>query len=308
MVCKTIPHSDKLTSGEGHPTCHFCCFPSPAFFLAVAGLPRSSKPVKIAEDFEFKLLSEMQRSGSGGEENQLMLPVRKIPMSEKMVIRGLIFDCDGLMFDSELPAYQFWQAICEEYGCSLSVETWSACIGGSTTDFDPWQYLEAQGKQPVHRDEVQARMQALDAELLTSLPLLPGVLDYLEEAKRLGLKLGVASNSDRPWVLGLLTQQGITAYFDCLMCREEGIQPKPHPELYHRVLAALELQPEEAVALEDSLNGIRAAKAAGLFCVAVPTALSCQLPLDHADMRLTSLQEMPLASLLALVQASKLER
>jgi HAD superfamily hydrolase (TIGR01509 family) len=229
-------------------------------------------------------------------------------MKEKTVIRGLIFDCDDLMFDSELPAYQFWQAICEEHGCSLPLETWSGCIGGSTTDFDPWQYLEAQSHRPVNRDEVQARIQALDTELVTSLPLLAGVLDYLKEAKRLGLKLGVASNSDRPWVLGLLTQQGITTYFDSLMCRKEGVQPKPHPELYQRVLAAIQGQPEEAVALEDSPNGIRAAKAAGLFCVAVPTALSRQLLLDHADMRLTSLQEMPLASLLASVQACKRER
>lgn len=238
----------------------------------------------------------------------VILLVRKIPMSEKTVIRGLIFDCDGLMFDSELQEYQFWQAICEEHGCSLSVETWNGCLGESPTGFDPWQYLEAQSTRPVNHAEVQARMQAIDAELITSLPLLPGVLDYLNEAKRLGLKLGVASNSDRHWVFSLLTQQGITAYFDALVCCEDGVQPKPHPELYHRVLAALELQPEEAVALEDSPGGIRAAKAAGLFCVAVPTAMSCQFPLDDADMRLTSLREMPLASLLASVQVSKRER
>jgi HAD superfamily hydrolase (TIGR01509 family) len=229
-------------------------------------------------------------------------------MSEKPIIRGLIFDCDGLMFDTELPAYQFWQAICEEHGCPLSLEMWNGCLGESITGFDPWQYLEAQSTRPVNRAEVRARMQAIEAQLIASLLPLPGVLDYLNEAKRLGLKLAVASNSDLPWVLSLLTQQGIAASFDCLMCCQEGIHPKPHPELYHRVLAALGLRPEESIALEDSPGGIRAAKAAGIFCVAIPTALSCQFPLDDADLRLTSLREMPLASLLASVQMSKRKR
>lgn len=242
----------------------------------------------------------------GEEEYEPVVFMKRRPMNEKTEIRGLIFDCDGLMFDSEVPAYQFWQAICEEHGCTLSVETWNGSLGESP--FDPWQYLQTQSTRPVNRAEVLARMQAIDVELLTSLPLLAGVRDYLEEAKRLGLRLGVASNSDRTWVLGLLTQQGIAAYFDCLMCREAGIPPKPHPELYQRALAALDLQPEEAVALEDSPGGIRAAKAAGLFCVAVPTALSCQLPLDHADLCLTSLLELPLTSLLAIVQAGRRKR
>lgn len=212
------------------------------------------------------------------------------------------------MFDTEMPVYQFWREICEDHGCPLPLETWVACIGGSNADFDPCQYLEAQSKRPFNRDEIDTRVRTFDAKLVTSLPLLPGVLDYIHEAKQLGLKLAVASNSGRQWVFDLLTHQGIAEHFDCLICSEDATQLKPHPELYQRALTALELRPEEVIALEDSPNGIRAAKAAGIFCVAVPNILTGQLPLDHADMRLVSLEEIPLHALLEHVQSIKGER
>jgi beta-phosphoglucomutase-like phosphatase (HAD superfamily) len=73
---------------------------------------------------------------------------------------------------------------------------------------------------------------------------------------------------------------------------------KPDPALYQCAVDALELRPEEAVAFEDSPNGVTAAKRAGLFCVAVPNPLTRQLILTHADLQLASLAEMPLQRLL----------
>jgi beta-phosphoglucomutase-like phosphatase (HAD superfamily) len=72
--------------------------------------------------------------------------------------------------------------------------------------------------------------------------------------------------------------------------------------LYHAALEALAVRPEEAIALEDSPNGILAAKRAGLFCVAVPNPLTSQLSLEQADLQIPSLTALPLAQLLAVLQ------
>lgn len=88
--------------------------------------------------------------------------------------------------------------------------------------------------------------------------------------------------------------------FGVIKCGDDVKQTKPDPELYLATVRDLGLQPSQAIALEDSPNGVLAAKRAGLFCVAVPSPLTKDLPLDHADLRLDSLADMPLEDLLKL--------
>ena len=82
------------------------------------------------------------------------------------------------------------------------------------------------------------------------------------------------------------------------------MRTKPDPELYQLVLDALDLRADQAIALEDSPNGVLAAKRAGIFCVAVPNAVTRQLSLDQADLRLTSLADLSLEQLLAQVRST----
>ncbi len=124
--------------------------------------------------------------------------------------------------------------------------------------------------------------------------LLPGVIEYLVAARQLGLKTAVASSSTRKWVMDHLNRFGIGGHFDAIVCREDVKRTKPDPDLYLTALRRLGVQPDEAIAFEDSTNGIHAAKAAGLFCVAVPNLLTADLDLTKADLRLLSLDAMPL--------------
>jgi beta-phosphoglucomutase-like phosphatase (HAD superfamily) len=133
-------------------------------------------------------------------------------------------------------------------------------------------------------------------------PILPGVKDYLDDAKQLGLKLGLASSSSHNWVDGHLSRLGLISYFDCIKCSDDVKDVKPDPELYQSVLDALDLRADEGIVLEDSANGILAAKQAGLFCIVVPNPMTNHLSLDLADLRLTSLTELPLEKLLLLAQ------
>ena len=131
--------------------------------------------------------------------------------------------------------------------------------------------------------------------------MLPGVTEYLSQAKQLGLKLGIASSSNRSWVEGNLTSRGIIHHFDSISVSEDVSNVKPDPELYLLAASRLGTTPDNALAIEDSANGVMAAKRAGMFCVAVPNSVTSNLALDHADLRLNSLSDMTLESLLTRV-------
>jgi HAD superfamily hydrolase (TIGR01509 family) len=215
------------------------------------------------------------------------------------MIRGLILDFDGLIMDTEGPAYQSWLEIFQEFGTELPLSAWEVWVGGSPEAFDPCAYLESQLGRAVDREALTARQMEREAELIAAESALPGVEEYIADAKRLGLKLGLASSSDCPWVYRHLERLGLREQFDSIKCADDVTEVKPSPELYVAVLEELGLGPEEAIALEDSPHGITSAQGAGLFCVVVPNTLTRQLPTAHADLHLSSLEEVPLEELLS---------
>ena len=214
------------------------------------------------------------------------------------MIEGLIFDFDGLILDTETPIFQAWQEIFERHGCTLTFETWADCIGRAQDAFDPCDHLETCLGHPIDRERVRLEEERREAQLILNQPVLPGVREMIASVKGLGLKLGVASSSERDWVIGHLTRLGLAEQFDGVRCANDVERAKPAPDLYLAVLKALGLGPDQAIAFEDSPNGVEAAKCAGLFCVAVPNALTKALPLDHADLTLVSLEEVTLEELL----------
>lgn len=220
------------------------------------------------------------------------------------MIKALIFDFDGLIVDTEWPDYESWQQVYQQYGCDLVVEKWGQIVGGTgASDFDPHEHLEELCGKSLDREEVwiSRRKQYLDE--LSTQPILPGVLETLDEAERRGLQLAIASSSPENWVRGHLARLGIYQRFGVIKTADDVKRTKPDPELFVAALDALSLKSDQAVVFEDSPNGVKAAKAAGLFCVAVPNKLTAQLPLEHADLRLNSLAEMSLADLLHKVEA-----
>jgi beta-phosphoglucomutase-like phosphatase (HAD superfamily) len=114
----------------------------------------------------------------------------------------------------------------------------------------------------------------------------------------MGLKLGVASSSTSDWVKGHLARLGILERFDCIRCRDDVPNAKPEPDLYLAVLECLGVRASEAIAIEDSPNGLLAAKRAGLRCVAIPNSITANLDLGEADLLLDSLADVSLAELL----------
>jgi HAD superfamily hydrolase (TIGR01509 family) len=221
------------------------------------------------------------------------------------MIRALIFDFDGLILETEGPSYQSWEAVYRSFGLSLPFSTWSTIIGTTQGPFDPARELQRQVRKDIDWEAVEFQRMASEQELIEAQTILPGVEQYLQEARRLGLKTGLASSSSCHWVMGHLIRIGLVHYFDCIRASDDVDFVKPHPELYLSVLQGLGVKAGEAIAFEDSPNGIRSAKQAGIFCVAVPNPLTKQLPLSQADLLLGSLAEMDLVQLLEKVNASE---
>ncbi|PYM23735.1 MAG: haloacid dehalogenase [Candidatus Rokuibacteriota bacterium] len=217
-------------------------------------------------------------------------------------MRLVVFDFDGLILDTEAPVYDAWQAIYAEHGQTLVFEKWAECIGTADV-FDPGQELASLCGRALDAEALQARHRVDCDALIAVQSVLPGVREYVREARRLGLRLGVASSSSHAWVDGHLTRLGLREYFDVVRCRDDVSVVKPDPALYLAVLEATGIPARDAFALEDSPNGVWAAKRAGMTCVAVPNPLTARLDLAHADLRLTSLTDLPLGDLLARLRA-----
>lgn len=223
------------------------------------------------------------------------------------MLEALIFDFDGLIVDTEWPDFQAWQELCQQYEVELSLETWLPCVGTGATSqvFDPYDYLVAQLGRTLERAAIEEQCLQRKLDLIKSQPILAGVKELILEAKQRGLRLAVASSSKRPWVVGNLSRLELIEYFDALVCGDEVAYTKPYPDLYLSALERLGARAERAVAFEDSLNGMLAAQHAGLFCVLVPNLLTQHLPFERVDLRVTSLAELSLDTLIENITAQK---
>ena len=219
------------------------------------------------------------------------------------MIRAIVFDFDGLILDTEEPVYRSWLEVYEAHGEELPFERWVQIVGSTTTGFHPQHHLEERLGRSLPKEVLDRRI-GRRTELVLAQKLLPGVLQHIDQAKALGLKLGVASSSTADWVRGHLSRLGILEKFDCLRCRDDVANAKPEPDLYIAVLECLGVSATEAIAIEDSPNGVAAAKRAGLRCVAIPNSITAKLDLSGADVLLRSLAEITLADLLEKVAAA----
>jgi HAD superfamily hydrolase (TIGR01509 family) len=217
------------------------------------------------------------------------------------LIRALIFDFDGTVLDTEGAVYQSYQELYRDHGCKLSLQRWSLGIGTTDNGYDPYTDLEDLLGRKLDRSALRDRQRQREAELIACLPVLPGIEAYLKDARRLGLKVGMASSSSCAWITGHLTRLGLLKYFDSVLGRDDVRRGKPDPELYLDALKDLGVQAGEAIVFEDSPNGILAGRQAGIFTVAVPNPVTRRLPVDGADLRLDSLADLALERLLDIV-------
>ena len=214
-------------------------------------------------------------------------------MSAARRLRGLVFDFDGLICDTETSSYETAREIYAEHGVELTVAQWQSRIG---THGRHWLAdLESAIGPLSDREALTERRRLAHHERLLAEEALPGVADFTARAVDAGLVLAVGVELERAgWVTDHLERLGLLDRFSAISTSEDGVPAKPEPEVYRRALEAIGADASEAAAFEDSPNGIAAAKAAGLFCVAVPNRMTTGLDLSAADMVVPSFLDFDL--------------
>ncbi len=215
-----------------------------------------------------------------------------------MAVRALLFDFDGLIVDTESPSLAAWRWVYAQHGQELTLDRWSAAIG-TVGGFDPLAHLETLTGAPVEQEVVDARRLEHELTLVEAEGLRPGIAEYRADAEQLGLRKAIVSSSSRAWIDRHLRRLERLYGWDAIVTADHDQErAKPSPTLYLEALAALSVPADEAIAFEDSPNGVRAAKTAGIFCVAVPNSVTSGLGLDEAYLVLDSLASLPLGQLL----------
>jgi len=215
-----------------------------------------------------------------------------------MKLQALIFDFDGLILETETPVWSSWRAIYQEHGHDVPIEDWIECLGRSSDYSDFHGRLERLTGRTFDRAALKQRRQEMVMQVLADRQPMPGVSDWLDAAAGRGLGLAVASGSSHRWVEGHLERLGLIDRFQTIVCAEDTGRHKPDPAPFMLTAERLGVDPGRCIVLEDSPNGVTAAKAAGMIAVAVPTEMTAPLAFENADWRIDSLAAVSLDDLL----------
>ena len=217
---------------------------------------------------------------------------------------ALVLDFDGLILDTETCTYEAVVDIFRAHDMELDLDWWQSILG--TANHPHWtELLEERLGRPVDREALTVQREEARLAALVTLPPCAGVTDLLDAARAAGVPCAVASSSSAGWVVPHLERLGLRDRFAAVITADDvghdAERSKPAPDLFLAAARALGQRPGHCVALEDSPNGVRAAKAAGMAVVAVPGPMTAGLDFAAADLVVPSLGGLDVALLGALV-------
>lgn len=196
--------------------------------------------------------------------------------------RAVVFDFDGTIVDTETPPFRCIREEYRRFGLDLTIEAWQHRLG--RTDLRHWtEELEEAVGHPIDREGIRRRVLEVKNRLTDAEPVRPGILELLDRCRSAGLPLAIASSSEAAWVHPNLRARGLFDVFDVIVTRDDGIRSKPAPDSYLRACELLGVEAATALAIEDSRNGLTAAKTAGLRCVIVPNPMTAGMDFTGAD-------------------------
>ena len=188
--------------------------------------------------------------------------------------KAVIFDMDGVIFDSEKLVLQSWQWVAKQYGLEGIEEVFPKCIGVNAVN-TKLIFLEYYGEEfPYDVYKKEASKWFHDRFDNGKLPLKPGVVELLSYLQEAGYKIGLASSTREAVVTQEIRDAGLLSYFDNLTCGDMLKKSKPEPDIFFMACDKLGVTPEEAIVIEDSYNGIRAAYRAGITPIMVPDMIA----------------------------------
>jgi len=185
-----------------------------------------------------------------------------------MQIEAVIFDMDGVLVDSEPLHREIGHRMLGELGIAATREVFNRFTGITTRSMMRTLVGEYNLEHDPELLTRQYNSQFLEG-IKTShgLKLYNGVEAVLSELKREGLPVALASSSTRQCIEEILKRFGITNYFDVIVSGDDGSNSKPHPEIFLKAAKKLGVKPEACAVIEDSTNGVAAARRAGMYCI-----------------------------------------
>jgi HAD superfamily hydrolase (TIGR01509 family) len=183
-------------------------------------------------------------------------------------IEAVVFDLDGVLVDSEHVWDEVREALAHERGGRWHEQAQADMMGMSSTEWSRYMHdVIGLAETPEEISaEVVRRMEQRYAERL---PLVEGAVEAVQRVAS-SFRLGLASSSNRPLIDVVLERAGIAQFFEATVSSEEVARGKPAPDVFLEAARRLGVAPERCAAVEDSANGIRAARAAGMRVVAIP--------------------------------------
>jgi HAD superfamily hydrolase (TIGR01509 family) len=172
--------------------------------------------------------------------------------------KAIIFDHDGTLIDTESSDFQAWELLYEEFGARLSLEHWVETAVGHTDGYDNlFKELIQWSDKEVDEAVLRKRLRELRSITEKNVAPMPGVNNLLPQLHAVGYPLGVASASDRKWIVRWLTSFDLLSYFQVIASGDDIARNKPAPDVYLFAAARLRVQPESCLVFEDSLAGVQ---------------------------------------------------
>lgn len=199
---------------------------------------------------------------------------------EHVMINSIVFDMDGVLFDTERLATDAWFESARVMGIPDIEAGIKGCIGLNRNDSIAF-LAECYGED-FPCEEFLSRTSRVFKEIMgkVGLPVKPGVYEILEFLKENGFRIALATSTGKPDAMRHLETAGITRYFDEIVTGDMIVHAKPDPEIYRMACGELGSLPEDCIAVEDSPNGIRSAYGAGLKVVMIPDLIE---PTDELE-------------------------
>ena len=188
-----------------------------------------------------------------------------------MEIKAVVFDMDGLMFDTENLTYKLQKEIMQrDFGVQFSLEQYKQTIGKRFVDL-PRFFADLYGEGfDFQRFHESCRGDFISYTDKFGVPVKDGLFELLNGIKRQKIKIALATSTSRKSAMRMLELAKVADYFDEFVCADDVTHGKPHPEPFAKAAEKLGIAPENCLALEDSFNGIRSAHAAGMVTVMIP--------------------------------------
>ena len=214
------------------------------------------------------------------------------PTHLSVKFQSVIFDFDGILVDTEWAIYQAWKRTFEAHGQHLPLDVYTRCIGSDFATWSPKTHLEELTRRAFDWHDLDTRRQhEIEAELTHEGPM-HGAIELLEFLQQAEIPTAVASSSSPRWVHGWLDRLDLAKNFHAVVCRGDAPRIKPAPDLFLEAAKQLNTAPEHCLVIEDSMNGLKAAKAAGMPTWIIPNRVTDCLDFSNADRIFRSLAEL----------------